>query len=481
MNLVPAYSVLNGNDQGTYTFAQDLPVDPSNPATLPFNYTQGLDLRIPPPLNIGGFGYAALRRDTSMYDWFVNDSWRASKTLTFNVGVRYDLYLLKGDLNGQTPPTDISPEAFWVALVQGKYYGQNFKPVPEDKKTFSPRFGFSWDPLGDGKTVVRGGWGIYRYHFFMSTLRSNIAGYPGFISTQYANNTRLTNIPNNFFPNRPPLSALSQTGSTSFVIPTLDVKSARLPYSQQYTIGFSREVAKDLGVSVDYLYLYGMHFPMMRNVNARLCPTCGFPLIASGTSMSVYDGSDIIQVHNVQFRVEKRMSNKLAFLASYVWGQGYSYGGGGLSSSATPSNNYNLKQDYGPIDNDVRHRVTGNVLYELPYHIQLGGFIQANSAPPYNVITGLDDNKDNVVNDRPVGSQYNAGRADSFFNIDTRVSKKFVIREKANAELMWEMFNLFNTVNYFSNYIGNMQSKTFGKPTGAFDPFQGQIGLRFTF
>src|SRR5207302_5858807 len=105
---------------------------------------------------------------------------------------------------------------------------------------------------------------------------------------------------------------------------------------------------------------------------------------------------------------------------------------------------------------------TGNVLYELPFKIQLGGFLQYNSAPPYNTITGLDDNRDNVVNDRPAGTKYNAGRANSFFNVDTRVSKKFVIREKANAELMWEMFNLFNTVNYFSAYQGNMQSKTFG-------------------
>jgi hypothetical protein len=46
---------------------------------------------------------------------------------------------------------------------------------------------------------------------------------------------------------------------------------------------------------------------------------------------------------------------------------------------------------------------------------------------------------------------------------------------------MWEMFNMFNTVNFFSNYSGNMRSTTFGKPNGAFDPFQGQLGIRLTF
>jgi len=481
INLVPAYSVLNGNDQGTYTFASDLPVNPNDPSTLPFQYTQGVDLRYPSPVTLGGFSYAGLRRDTSVYDFFVNDSWQMKPNFTLNIGLRYDLYLLKGDLDGQTPPSDISPEAFWVALTQGKYYAQNFKPVPEDKKTFGPRLGLSWDPFRDGKTVVRAGWGIYRYHHFMSTLRSTVASYPGFISTQFANNSRLTNIPNNYFPARPPLSALSESGSTSFSIPTVDVNGARLPYTQQYTLGFTREVVKDLGISADYTYLFGLHFPMTRNVNARLCTTCGFPLIASGTRLNVYDGSNIMEIHNLQLRVEKRLTKKLGFLASYVWGDGKAFGGGGLSNAATPTDNYNLKNDWGPIDNDVRHRVTGNALYDLPYGIRFGGFVQFNSAPPYNITTGNDDNRDAVVNDRQPGVQYNSGRGDSFFNTDIRVSKKFAFSERTNLEVMWEMFNMFNTVNFFSNYSGNMRSTTFGKPNGAFDPFQGQLGIRLTF
>ena len=180
-------------------------------------------------------------------------------------------------------------------------------------------------------------------------------------------------------------------------------------------------------------------------------------------------------------RLEKKFSKTLGFLASYVWGNGKAYGGGGLSNAATPSDNYNLQSDWGPIDNDVRHRITGNVLYSMPFGFQLGGFVQFNSAPPYNIATGLDDNRDAVTNDRPVGVGYNAGRGDRFFNTDIRVSKKFAFSENTHAEVMWEMFNMFNTVNFFSNYIGNQRSLTFGKPTGALDPFQGQLGVRFTF
>ena len=52
--------------------------------------------------------------------------------------------------------------------------------------------------------------------------------------------------------------------------------------------------------------------------------------------------------------------------------------------------------------------------------------------------------------------------------------------ESQSLEVMWEMFNVFNTVN-FVNYNGNMKSSRFGKPSIARDPFQGQLGIRYTF
>jgi len=106
--------------------------------------------------------------------------------------------------------------------------------------------------------------------------------------------------------------------------------------------------------------------------------------------------------------------------------------------------------------------------------------VTANSAAPYNHTTGRDDNLDFVTNDRPPGVRFNDLRADSFFATDLRLTKKFFLRETKNVELMWEMFNLFNTAN-LADYNGNERATTFRQARSALSPFQAQLGVRFAF
>lgn len=481
-NLVSGYSILNQNYQGTFDFLTDTPVDPNNPATLPYRFRQGIQLRLPPPFTIAGYGYTALRRDISMHAWYVNDSWRLRPNLTLNLGARYDLYLYRGDLDGQRPPTDIPQEQFWIRLVQGRYAGQNFRPLPTDFNNVSPRFGLSWDPNNDGKTVVRLGWGIYTDQVFTSTLRSTVGGYPGFVATQVANDSRQTLRPNNFFPNAPAPGTLSEAGGTAFALPVVDESTADLPYTMQYSGGVGREVAKGYGVSADYVYIWGLHFSRTRNINAcnPCSPTRIHPLIPAGTTMNLYSGQNVFKIHQIQLRLDKRLSGNFAYSFGYTYGNGRTFGGGGTSDAATPTNQYDLSQDWGPTDNDVAHRITANGIYTLPLNIQFSSFLQFNTAPPYNVITGNDDNRDLVINDRPAGFGYNAGRGDRLFNLDMRVSKKFQIREKAHAEVLWEMFNVFNTRNLL-NFQGNMRSAVFGQGRQARPAFEAQFGAKFVF
>jgi hypothetical protein len=61
-----------------------------------------------------------------------------------------------------------------------------------------------------------------------------------------------------------------------------------------------------------------------------------------------------------------------------------------------------------------------------------------------------------------------------------RLSKTLNLGGTRSVDLLWEMDNIFNTVNY-GGYIGNQRSKSFGQPTYALTPFQGQLGLRFNF
>jgi hypothetical protein len=143
----------------------------------------------------------------------------------------------------------------------------------------------------------------------------------------------------------------------------------------------------------------------------------------------------------------------------------------------------NAATDWGPATNDVRHRVVVNGTYALPLGIQLGGVLTASSAPPYTIITGFDGNGDRNVNDRPIVNgvmvQPNSARGDGYVDMDLRVGKSLAVGA-GRLELFWEMFNVFNTVNY-GGYNGNMRSVSFGQPSFALAPFQGQIGLRYDF
>lgn len=470
-NIVPTTSYINQSFNGLFEFLADRPVVPGDPATLPFRFTQGVELR---------GTLAALTRDVSIYSTFVNDQWRPASGLTINIGVRYDVQFWRGDLNGQDIPSNVPIEQFWIRHVTGDLRGQNFKPVPNDMNNVAPRLGVTWNPMDDARLVVRGGYGIYYDQINTTTMRGVVAGYPGFITTQIANDSRSgARIANDFFPNLPS-QPLPESVGGSFRIASPDAES---PYTHQITAGTTRQLGSDYAVSFDYVHMRGEHFPLTFNVNARRADGT-FPLLTSGLRLLLYEDAAPIRIHQAQVRLQKRFTNRLGFLVGYTIGSAKS-----IADTGTPSNKYNLMADWGPMANDVRHRLVSNLIYELPYGVQVGGIIAANSAPPYNITTGTDVNRDGDNNDRPAGVVFNSGRGDGFFQTDLRLSKRFDLG-RVRAEVLWEMFNLFNTVN-FTNYQGNQSAQPgvtatgiptgFGRPRQAFDSFQAQLGLKLTF
>jgi hypothetical protein len=474
MNLVPTTSTINQSFNGLFEFLQDRPVDPNDPATLPFRFTEGIELR---------GELAAMNRDVDIYSTFVNDQWRPASNLTINLGLRYDWQFWKKDLNGQDIPSDIPIEEFWVRHVTGDLKGQNFKAAPNDLNNFAPRIGATWNPGDGGRTVVRAGYGMYYDQINTTTMRGIVASYPGFITSQIANDSRSgLRIPNSFFPNLPPANVtFPEAQGSAFNIANPD---ARSPYTHQITSGYTRQLGLNYAFNFDYVYMRGERFPVTRNVNARQADGT-FPILPSGTRLNLYDSVAPMRIHQAQFRVQRRFSDKLGFLVGYTLGSAKT-----IANNGTPSDNYDLMKDWGPTSNDVRHRFVTNAIYEMIWGIQVGGIVTANSAPPYNITTGTDANRDGVNNDRPEGVGFNSARGDAFFTTDLRLSKRFNLGHGASGEVLWEMFNVFNTVN-FTNYQGNQSSAPgftatgiptgFGQPRQAFDPFQGQLGFKLIF
>jgi hypothetical protein len=192
------------------------------------------------------------------------------------------------------------------------------------------------------------------------------------------------------------------------------------------------------------------------------------------------DQSNRIHLNALSFRLERRFSSRLGFHVNYTLGSVKTWSTGTFGTLTTDAYDKFKALDFGPYDNDVRHRFTANVIYRLPYEFLVGTIITANSAPPYNHTTGIDDNLDFVINDRPPGVRFNALRGDSFFITDLRLSKRFRLGETRNVELLWEMFNLFNTAN-LTDYNGNQRATTFRQPRAALPPFQAQLGLKLAF
>ena len=437
---------------------------------------------------------ASMSRDLDMYAFFVNDTWRVRPNFTLNMGLRYDLRVFEGDIGGPDPFDQPGfsrdhPEDVWLGVALGQAGGlgvRAWRPAPNDTLDLSPRFGFSWDLLGTGKAVVRASYGIFHDRIDTITLRGTVFGYNGLIteSVQVSNP--------GFFPTIPNASQLPALASGR---PSVPSPTGNTPYMQQSNGGFQYAITPDMAFSADFTHMLGLKFGMSRNVNAplplgqtggeRVCPF-GRKLRSAGAPECLrmrlsLDQGNRIHINTLSLRLERRVTGRFGFFAGYTIGDAKQFSGAnfGPAQPVDAADKFN-ELDFGPLENDVRHRVTANVLYTLPYEFAVSSILTANSAPPYDHTTGTDDNLDFIRNDRPAGVAYNALRGDPYFQMDLRLSKKLSFGDIRKVEILWEMFNVFNIRN-LSNFNGNERSSTFQRARAALPPFQAQLGLKFAF
>jgi len=451
---------INTAFNGEFLFLQDRLPDPNVLSTYPARYRTAT-------------GSGALDRDVDMYAFFLEDNWHIGQGLTLSAGVRYDLQFLRGDLDGERLPSDVPTSEFWARFVEGDLRGRNWIAYPNDFNNVGPRVGFAWDPQNNGRMVVRGGYGVFFDQIWTNDTGNVVQNYPNVFTSQVANDTRVTNIPNTFFPHAPPASLLSATGSTAVQVPN---PAAESPSTQQSSIGIQRQIAANTSVSADYIHVLGLHFRRAYNANARQ-PDGTFPLLRSGTVITVGDYGNRIHSDQVQIKFERRLANNFSLRTSYTYMKVFQF-------LETAVDKANRDADWGPAANDTRHRMVVSSVYRMPLDIQFGTIITAMSAPPYNITTGVDSNGDRDVNERPLENGTMIGpfsaRGDNYFSADLRISRTFRLGGERRLEALFEMFNLTNMANY-GGYDGNLRSSFYGQPRFALPPFQGQLGIRLDF
>jgi hypothetical protein len=433
------------NLPGTYSFSDDRPFDPNDSATYPATFTK----------NLGGVTYSeTIAANVSV---FAQDSWLVHPTVTLNLGVRYDAYSMTG-LDLQTV-------------------------------NLGPRLGVAWGPLRDGKTVVRGGFGV-----FYNSILANIADVS--VSPTSSQRIQVNNpgYPDPFSTGQPQkLSGVRAQGNVA------------VPRTYTASIGVQRQFGSDWAVSVDYVNMKGRHLIRQVETNptlpagstwVRQDPTLGFQREEQSSGYSNYQA--------MWAEVRKRWGARAQVRGAYTLASGKATND--LEAQFVQQDDRYPDDAYGYTNNDERHRVAVDGTVFLPRGVQVGAVMYARSGRPVNVIIGKDVNKNGSTLDRPnlapgvkVGTDAmrdsgsyvppaagtlgdlprNAGRGPGFWQLDIRVSKVILVG-RARVEVLAEAFNVDNHVN-LNNWISNLQSAEFGVSKEAGPARQVQLGLRVSF
>ena len=476
-------------------------------------------------------GAADVNIPLDLFAFYVQDDWRINDRLTLNLGLRYDY--VDGVPIGQEPNENFR-------IMQSAGAAGRFADFPlledfglssrNDGDNWQPRAGFAYDLFGNGRDVVRGGWGLYTdFGFTNSNVlfpAIDVAGGHGqvfFVS----NPAGIRKADGSFYTAADPISSIA---SQNEVDPTLapvfgQVASPRLeqPYTRQTNFGWSHQVDSATALTVDYVRVDGRDINMRFRPNTRIDGgprrLADLPIRPNTLSFrtavskgeSTYDGLII--------GLRRRMSKGFDLSASYTLSDARSIIG--TANDELDANNIqNAADPYNPVNigpstrTDARHRVSVSAVVQAPWGIQVAPFFIYRTGLPTLTFEGIDLNNDGNVNDitpraynftglnddgtatfEDVGpcENVNCSRRAPFSQLNLRLSKSFRISGSARVEAIAEVFNLFNAKNpalpitsQRANAAG-AQVASFMQPVAYAGDIQqpeqriGQLGVRFSF
>ncbi len=406
---------------------------------------------------------------------FAQDFVRINSRLTVNIGLRYDFYSNPTEAHGRlstfrNPATDSAPTV-----------GMLFAATPLD--LLSPQAGFAWNVFGNGKTVVRSGFGIYRDQFpaavfGLDRFLAPFFDVEEFVFPQFLNpqNAQVTL----------PLDLFTMTYYPKF------------PYAMQYNLNVEREISRGISLSAGYFGTRGNHLtregeqnPFEPALGHRYNPDLPSPLLTISTDAQSFYNS-------FQVSVSKRYAHNLLWQASYTLAHSIDDASVDFSVESVndPSESQSIfdrKGSRGRSDFDIQQNFVANAAYELPGSGPLLGGWQVSavgdvhSGPPFTPMLSFDnaDLQGLLINERPnlVGNPYaeacpngvrvgipacwfnpsafavppagqfgNAGRnmlrGPAFAQFDPALHKEFAISQERKLTFGVEVYNLLNHPNF---------------------------------
>jgi hypothetical protein len=282
-------------------------------------------------------------------------------------------------------------------------YGLRFETQTDihDNGDLAPRLSFAWG-LGKGttpKTVLRAGWGMF-YDRFEEQYVLQANRLNGMTQQQY-----IVDQPD-FYPFVPPqgspLLNTAKTFPTSYEL----APNLRAAYTMQTAVSVERQINKNANIAISYLNSRGVHQFLTRNVNAPLPgtydpndPTSGVrPFGSAAGNIYQYESDGEFEQNQLIVNANVRIGSKVSLFGWYTLNNVNANTNG---ASSFPNNQYNLAQNYGPTQYDVRNRVFIGGTVALPRGFRLNPFLVVSSGIPFNITLGQDYNGDSIFNDRP--------------------------------------------------------------------------------
>ncbi|MBA2305676.1 MAG: TonB-dependent receptor [Acidobacteria bacterium] len=481
------------NINGQFTFGGLSAVAGGRAAVTPLDQFLLTEARQIDPATGQPFGYSRFTQSvgaeffeaaTFNQGYFVQDDIRMTNTLKLNLGLRYERFT--------RPDSNFNP-----ALPATESF-------PSDSNNWAPRIAFAWDPFEQGRTVLRGGYGVY-YNVVVAQT------YNTFLRS---NGLDVINL--NVTPTTPGAPAFSRTrvdpprGVTVVSdVRVMDPDFEDVQVHNWFATG-EHELFKDYSLAVTYQGTRGTKLPISLNTNLaqagtlpdgrRRWTTAGRPDPRFG-NIFVATSVGEQQYHGLVTTLTKRFSGGYSLQAAHhlskTTGTAFTNDFIGFGIFTTPSDPLNVDVDRGRGDFDMKHRFTITANAE-PRFGGLSGMaatllngwqastrLIASSGYAFDARTGQDTNGDTVFNDRPAGIPYNAFTLPSYLTLDLRLSRNIAVTTRTKVELIAEGFNLtnrLNPTNVNSNYgPGTSPSATFNQTTAAETPRQFQLAARFSF
>jgi hypothetical protein len=421
-----------------------------------------------------GFGAPTVSSTDPYFGVFVQDKWAVNRSLTVDLGLRYEL-------------------------------DDRRDPLPTDTNNVAPRVGFAWKPWQDRQTTVRGGYGIFyapTYYFvdWVANALNIIDGHRQIAQV-------LTTIQTPGAPNASNIfRTLRAQGVITLPTPTQPITAAHLEqfgiqvtndgpvspfsvlfrnaddlenaYSQQASFGVEHTITPDFVVDIDYLFARTLKIIRARDDNllpAPISPTLGIPVWSTPYFRdplrfqdNVYESTGRAFYHGLTVELKQRLRDNFSVNASYTLSKAIDEVTD-FNSDFQANDQTNLRAERALSSFDQRHKVVAYALVRTPRNrsgwlkptsnFLLTPVFRFNSSRPLNLLVGSDLNGDrHSTTDRPIFAGRNTGRGPSFWTFDLRVTREIDVTDTGRLEVIAEAFNLFNRLNFRSvnNIVGNM-------------------------